>query len=204
VNLPDRVAVRVAFARCTLGVVLVAATRSGVCAVLFGEECEALMRDLRHRYPEERPAPWECAERSALIDPFPADDGFGSWVSRVIALIETPTRRLDIPLDPRATPFQRRVWQALLDVPCGTTVTYTDLANRIGSPAGARAVARACAANPIAVAIPCHRVIRSDGSLGGYRWGIERKQALLERERNRTVARRPGCHYAVNPSAEYL
>jgi O-6-methylguanine DNA methyltransferase len=153
---------------CVLGQVLVARTAVGVCAILIGSDAEDLKRDLATRFPG-----------SMLIasEPQLRDD-----LSRVVRFLETPSEGIDLPLDMRGTPFQRRVWDALRAIPVGTTVTYTELARRIGGPRWARAVARACAANPIALAIPCHRVVRSDGALAGYRWGVERKRMLLDNE----------------------
>jgi AraC family transcriptional regulator, regulatory protein of adaptative response / methylated-DNA-[protein]-cysteine methyltransferase len=110
------------------------------------------------------------------------DPNFESLVARVVGFVEAPRLGLDLPLDVRGTAFQQRVWQALRQIPAGATASYTDIARRIGSPTSVRAVAQACAANPLAVAIPCHRVVRNDGGLSGYRWGVERKRALLQRE----------------------
>ncbi len=110
------------------------------------------------------------------------DERFSSWVAQVVAFIEAPQQELDLPLDIQGTAFQQRVWTALREIPVGSTASYAEIAARIGQPSAARAVARACATNPVALAIPCHRVVREDGKLGGYRWGLERKQALLERE----------------------
>lgn len=160
--------IRFAVGQCSLGAVLVAASERGVCAILLGEEADALVRDLQDRFP--------AAE---LIG---ADAGFEQCVAQVIGLIEAPQLGLQLPLDIRGTAFQQRVWQALRAVPPGQTVSYSELAERSGSPKAVRAVAGACAANALAVAIPCHRVVRSDGSLSGYRWGVERKCALLKRE----------------------
>ena len=123
---------------------------------------------MKHRFP-----------RAEIV---PADKAFARLVAKVVALVERPALGLDLPLDIRGTAFQQRVWQALRAIPAGETVSYADLAKRIGSPKSIRAVAQACGANPVAVAIPCHRVVRSDGGLSGYRWGVERKRALLERE----------------------
>ncbi len=160
--------IRFAIGACSLGAILVAATEKGICAISLGDDPEALLRDLQDRFP-----------RAELIG---ADAHFERWVATVVGCVEAPARGLDLPLDLRGTAFQRRVWQALQDIPTGAQVSYQQLAARIGAPHAARAVAAACAANPVAVAIPCHRVVRSDGSVSGYRWGIERKQALLERE----------------------
>lgn len=162
-------AIRFAVAACSLGAILVAATERGICAVLMGDDPEPLVRDLQDRFP-----------KAQLIG---ADAGFEATVAQVIGLVEAPRIGLDLPLDVRGTAFQQRVWAALRAIPAGETVSYTELAQRIGSPAAVRAVAGACAANPVAVAIPCHRVVRNDGGLSGYRWGIERKAALIEREK---------------------
>lgn len=161
--------IRFAVGRSSLGLVLVAATEKGVCAILLGDDTEVLVRDLRERFP-----------RAELLD---ADAGFNKVVASVIAHVEAPAKPLDLQLDVRGTVFQERVWQALRQIPLGSTASYSELARRIGAPSATRAVAQACAANPVAVAIPCHRVVRTDGSLSGYRWGVERKRALLERER---------------------
>jgi AraC family transcriptional regulator of adaptative response/methylated-DNA-[protein]-cysteine methyltransferase len=151
-----------------LGWVLVAATAQGVCAIHFGDSPEMLKEGLRARFP-----------KAELRDNAP---GFDAWVAKAITFLESPRLGLDLPLDIQGTAFQRRVWRALQDIPAGATASYADVAARIGQPTAARAVAQACAANPLAVAIPCHRVKRGNGELGGYRWGVERKRALLERE----------------------
>jgi AraC family transcriptional regulator of adaptative response/methylated-DNA-[protein]-cysteine methyltransferase len=165
------VAIRFAVGECSLGAILVAASTQGVCAILLGDEPAALVRDLQDRFPNaDLQAGGEEFERS---------------VARVVGFVDAPRTGLALPLDIRGTAFQQRVWQALLAVPAGATVTYAELAKRIGAPRAARAVAGACAANPLAVAIPCHRVVRTDGSLSGYRWGVERKRALLARESRR-------------------
>jgi AraC family transcriptional regulator, regulatory protein of adaptative response / methylated-DNA-[protein]-cysteine methyltransferase len=161
--------IRFALGECSLGSILVAATDKGVCAILFGDEPEALIRDLQDRFP-----------KAELIG---GDADFEELVAKVVGLVEAPGLGLDLPLDMRGTAFQQRVWQALRGIPAGSTVSYAEIARRIGAPKAMRAVAQACAANEIAVAIPCHRVVRSDGALSGYRWGVERKRALLERER---------------------
>ncbi|MEO7497406.1 MAG: bifunctional DNA-binding transcriptional regulator/O6-methylguanine-DNA methyltransferase Ada [Massilia sp.] len=161
--------IRFAVGACSLGAILVAATAHGICAILIGDDPEPLVRDLQDRFPN--------AELRG------ADADFEQTVAQVVGLVEAPALGCDLPLDVRGTAFQQRVWQALREIPAGATVSYTALAERVGLPSGARAVAGACAANPVAVAIPCHRVVRNDGALSGYRWGIERKAALLERER---------------------
>jgi AraC family transcriptional regulator, regulatory protein of adaptative response / methylated-DNA-[protein]-cysteine methyltransferase len=164
----DRIQIRFAVGECSLGAVLVGQSAKGVCAVLLGDDPEALVRDLQDRFP-----------RATLVG---GDGGFEETVAKVIGFIEAPGLGLDLPLDVRGTAFQRRVWQALRDIPAGSTASYAEIAARIGASASARAVARACSANALAVAIPCHRAVRTDGSPSGYRWGIDRKQTLLERE----------------------
>jgi AraC family transcriptional regulator, regulatory protein of adaptative response / methylated-DNA-[protein]-cysteine methyltransferase len=161
-------AIRFAVGECSLGSILVARSKKGVCAIAFGEDPDALVRDLQDRFP-----------RARLIG---GDADFEAQVARVVGFIETPKIGLDLPLDVRGTAFQQRVWAALRDIPVGTTATYADIARKIGSPTSVRAVAGACAANTLAVAIPCHRVVRTDGSVSGYRWGIDRKRALIDRE----------------------
>ncbi|CAD5108922.1 bifunctional DNA-binding transcriptional regulator/O6-methylguanine-DNA methyltransferase Ada [Zestomonas carbonaria] len=160
--------IRFAIGQCSLGAILVAQSGRGVCAILLGDDPEALLRDLQDQFP-----------RAELIG---GDRDFEQLVAQVVGFIEAPALGLDLPLDVRGTAFQQRVWQALREIPPGSTASYAEIAERIGSPKAVRAVARACATNHIAVAIPCHRVVRSDGALSGYRWGVARKQALLERE----------------------
>lgn len=160
--------IRFAVAACSLGAILVASTDKGICAILIGDEPEPLVRDLQDRFPK--------AELRG------ADPGFEQTVAQVVGFVESPRIGLDLPLDVRGTAFQQRVWQALREIPAGQTISYAELAERVGLPAGARAVAGACAANAIAVAVPCHRVVRNDGAISGYRWGVERKRTLLERE----------------------
>ena len=161
--------IRFAIGECSLGAILIAATDKGICAILLDDDPAYLLRDLQDRFPEAR-----------LIG---ADKDFEQWVAQAIGLVETPAIGFDLPLDVRGTAFQQLVWQALRDIPPGTTTSYTQIAESIGtSKQSVRAVAQAIAANPVAIAIPCHRVVRRDGSLAGYRWGIERKQALLKRE----------------------
>jgi AraC family transcriptional regulator of adaptative response/methylated-DNA-[protein]-cysteine methyltransferase len=163
-------AIRFAVAESSLGSLLVAASDKGVCAILLGDDPDALVRDLQDRF-----------RNAELIG---GDREFEKWVAKVVGFIEAPKVGLDLPLDVQGTAFQRRVWQALRKVPAGKTVSYADLARRIGAPSSTRAVAQACGANPLAVAIPCHRVVRTDGALSGYRWGVERKRELLARERD--------------------
>lgn len=157
-----------ALSPCSLGEVLVAATPSGLCAVLLGDMPAPLQADLQRRFPH-----------ATLLA---ASSEFAATVAEVVQLIETPQQGLSLPLAVQGTAFQQRVWQALTEIPPGETITYAELARRIGVPSAVRAVATACAANPVAVAIPCHRVIRADGSLAGYFWGLERKAELLRRE----------------------
>ncbi|HCW21193.1 methylated-DNA--[protein]-cysteine S-methyltransferase [Achromobacter sp.] len=164
----EGVDIRFAVAQCSLGALLVAASSTGICEIALDADPEQLVRNLQDRFKAAR-----------LIG---ADTEFEAWVAAVVGFVEDPSRGLDLPLDVRGTAFQRRVWEALRDIPAGTTATYTDIAERIGSPRAVRAVARACATNNIALAIPCHRVVRTDGSLAGYRWGIDRKRVLLARE----------------------
>ncbi|RYD49695.1 MAG: methylated-DNA--[protein]-cysteine S-methyltransferase [Verrucomicrobiaceae bacterium] len=160
--------IRFAIAGCSLGSILVASSETGVCSILLGDDPHALAIDLQDRFP-----------KAELIG---ADSSYEKLVAEVVGFIEAPRLGLDLPLDVRGTAFQQRVWQALREIPAGTTRSYREIAERIGSPGSVRAVAGACAANAIAVAIPCHRVVRTDGNLSGYRWGVERKQALLDRE----------------------
>lgn len=160
--------IRFALGLCSLGSILVASSARGVCAIALGDDPEQLLRELQDRFPNAQ-----------LIG---GDGAFEQLVAKVVGFIEVPALGLDLPLDVRGSAFQQRVWQALRDIPAGSTLSYSELARRIGSPKAARAVAGACAANPLALAIPCHRVVRSDGALSGYRWGVARKRALLERE----------------------
>jgi AraC family transcriptional regulator of adaptative response/methylated-DNA-[protein]-cysteine methyltransferase len=160
--------IRFAVGQCSLGSILIAATAQGICAISLGDDANALVRDLQDRFPNAQ-----------LVG---GDRAFEQWMAKVVGCVEAPELGLDLPLDVRGTAFQQRVWQALQKIPAGSTASYTEIARRIGAPTAVRAVARACASNPIAVAIPCHRVVRTDGSLSGYRWGVERKRALLKRE----------------------
>lgn len=159
-----------AIGECSLGAILVAQSERGICAILLDDDAEKLAHELQDRFPN-----------AELIG---GDEKFEGVVAAVIGLIENPNIGFDLPLDIRGTAFQQRVWQALREIPVGATASYTEIANRIGAPKAVRAVAGACAANALAVAIPCHRVVRSDGNLSGYRWGVERKRALLEKENN--------------------
>ncbi|CNC30419.1 bifunctional DNA-binding transcriptional regulator/O6-methylguanine-DNA methyltransferase Ada [Yersinia similis] len=152
----------------SLGAILVAKSELGVCAILLGDDPARLVQQLQDKFPQAN-----------LVG---GDTEFEQWVAQVVGFVEAPKLGLDLPLDIRGTAFQQRVWQALREIPIGETASYADIASRIGSPTAVRAVAGACAANILAVAIPCHRVIRQDGALSGYRWGVERKRLLLERE----------------------
>jgi AraC family transcriptional regulator of adaptative response/methylated-DNA-[protein]-cysteine methyltransferase len=160
--------IRFAIGQSSLGAILVAQSERGICAILLGDDPDALAHDLQDRFPNAN-----------FIG---GDAGFEKLVAQVVGFVEAPALGLALPLDIRGTAFQQRVWQALQEIPAGKTASYTDIANRIGSPTAVRAVAGACAANAIAVAIPCHRVVRNDGGLSGYRWGVERKRTLLARE----------------------
>lgn len=160
--------IRFAIGQCALGAILVAQSARGLCAILLGDDPGELLADLERRFPN-----------AELIG---GDGDFERLVAQVVGFVEAPRLGLDLPLDVRGTAFQQRVWQALRTIPPGRTVSYAELAERLGAPKAVRAVAGACAANALAVAIPCHRVVRSDGGLSGYRWGVERKRALLERE----------------------
>ena len=160
--------IRFAIGECSLGSILVAQSDRGICAILLGDDPDKLVQNLQDSFP-----------RANLIG---GDADFEQLVARVVGFIEAPGIGLDLPLDVRGTAFQQRVWQALRNIPAGQTASYTEIAKRIGSPKSARAVAHACATNKLAVAIPCHRVVRNDGALAGYRWGIERKRVLLENE----------------------
>jgi AraC family transcriptional regulator, regulatory protein of adaptative response / methylated-DNA-[protein]-cysteine methyltransferase len=157
-----------AIGQCSLGFVLIARSERGVCAVLLGDDPESVTGELEKRF-----APTVLLRR---------DEELAEYLSQVVGLIEAPGRPLNLLLDLRGSTFQQRVWQALREIPAGATTTYSELAGRIGSPKAVRAVARACASNPLALLVPCHRVIGKDGGLTGYRWGVERKRMLLERE----------------------
>src|SRR5690606_10023717 len=159
---------RYAIARTSLGSLLVASSGKGVACILLGDDPAALLRELQDRFP-----------RAGLVG---ADRDYESLVAQVVGFVEAPGLGLDLPLDVRGTAFQQRVWQALPAIPPGSTARSTDSARPTGAPQAVRAVAGACAANPLAVAVPCHRVLRSDGPLSGYAWGVERKRALLGRE----------------------
>jgi AraC family transcriptional regulator, regulatory protein of adaptative response / methylated-DNA-[protein]-cysteine methyltransferase len=160
--------IKFALGQTSLGAILVASSKKGVAAILLGDDPDKLVRNLQDRFP-----------RAHLVG---ADHDYEALVARVVGFVEAPRIGLDLPLDIRGTAFQQRVWQALQEIPVGTTVSYTEIARWIGAPGAMRAVAGACAANNLAIAIPCHRVVRNDGSLSGYAWGIERKRVLLDRE----------------------
>ncbi|MGR3885437.1 bifunctional DNA-binding transcriptional regulator/O6-methylguanine-DNA methyltransferase Ada [Pseudomonas sp. 1152_12] len=161
--------IRFAVGECSLGAILVAQSQRGVCAILLGDDPDKLLRDLQDQFP-----------KAELVG---ADRDYEQLIAQVVGFVEAPALGLDLPLDLRGTAFQERVWQALREIPVGSTASYAQIAQRIGAPKSFRAVAQACGANHLAVAIPCHRVVRSNGELSGYRWGVERKRQLLERER---------------------
>jgi O-6-methylguanine DNA methyltransferase len=175
-------AVRFAAGACSLGSILVGATDRGICALFLGDEVPRLVRELRGLFPGAQPA---------------GGDTLAPMLAAAIALVDDPTRGFYAPLDLHGTPFQVRVWQALRDIPAGATASYGEIARRVGAPASAIEVGMACASNTIAVAIPCHRVVRKDGSLAGYRWGVARKRALLEREAVAVASRCQQLHGAV-------
>jgi AraC family transcriptional regulator of adaptative response/methylated-DNA-[protein]-cysteine methyltransferase len=160
--------IRFAVGECSLGAVLVAATDKGVCAIDLGDDPDRLVRGLQDRFPNAR-----------LVG---GDEAFEQLVAKVVGFVDAPAQGLDLPLDIRGTAFQRRVWDAIRGIPAGSTASYAEIARRIGAPKAVRSVAQACASNALAVAIPCHRVVRTDGQLSGYRWGVARKRALLARE----------------------
>ena len=161
-------AIHFAIGECSLGSILVAQSKRGVCAILLGDDPDALVRDLRDSFSDILPAG--------------DDPEYVQLATQVVDFVDAPEIGLSVPLDVRGTTFQQRVWQALCEIPVGSTASYGEIAQHIGQPDAARAVARACASNMLAVAIPCHRVVRKDGGLSGYRWGVERKRALLARE----------------------
>lgn len=163
-----RTDIRFAVGACSLGSILAAASARGICAILLSDDPDALARDLQDLFP-----------RANLIG---GDPAFEQLVAKAVGFVETPALGLDLPLDVRGTAFQQRVWHALRKIPTGSTASDAEIARRIGSPKSIRAVAQACDANTLAVAIPCHRVVRTDGALSGYSWGVERNHALLERE----------------------
>jgi AraC family transcriptional regulator of adaptative response/methylated-DNA-[protein]-cysteine methyltransferase len=160
--------IRFAVGQCSLGAILVAQSQRGICAILLGDDPDALVRELQDQFPKAR-----------LIG---GDAGFEQLIAQVVGFIEAPAIGLNLPLDVRGTAFQERVWQMLRTIPPGATASYAEIAQRIGAPRAVRAVAQACGANHLAVAIPCHRVVRRDGDISGYRWGVGRKRELLRRE----------------------
>ena len=164
-----RTDIHFAIAQCSLGAILIAQSAKGICAILLGDDPQALLQNLQDKFP-----------KANLIG---ADADFEHLVARVVGFVEAPAIGLDLPLDLQGTAFQERVWQALREIPAGSTASYAEIAERIGAPKAVRAVAQACGANSIAVAVPCHRVVRSNGDLSGYRWGVERKQQLLQWEK---------------------
>jgi AraC family transcriptional regulator of adaptative response/methylated-DNA-[protein]-cysteine methyltransferase len=164
----EKEVIRFAVGQCSLGAILVAQSKRGICAISLGDDPEALLRDLQDQFP-----------RAQLIG---GDREFEQTVAKVVGCVHRPSVGFDLPLDIRGTVFQQRVWKALAEIPIGSRLSYSELASRIGAPKSVRAVAQACGANKLAVAIPCHRVVRQDGELAGYRWGIERKRRLLQNE----------------------
>lgn len=164
----DGTTIRFAVGQCSLGAILVGATEKGVCSILLGDDPDALVHELERRFP-----------KAQLIG---GEKEFEQWIAKVVGLVERPGQEFDLPLDVRGTAFQQRVWKALREIPVGSTVSYAKIAERIGAPKAVRAVAQACGSNPLAIVIPCHRVVRNDGALSGYRWGVERKRALLKQE----------------------
>ena len=178
--------IRFAVGQTSLGAILVASSKRGVASILLGDDPDELVRSLQDRFPKAR-----------LIG---ADRDYEVLVARVVGFVETPAVGLDLPLDVRGTVFQHRVWQALREIPVGETVSYAEIARRIGKPRAVRAVAGACAANNLAVVIPCHRVVRNDGSLSGYAWGIDRKRLLIARESGRSL-KKPEVHHGQRSSA---
>lgn len=168
-SLPNRpLCIRFALAVCPMGRLLLAGTERGICAVYLGDSDAYLENELALDFPAT------ARQRD--------DEGLNAWVSAIVTHLSGQQPHLDLPLDVRATAFQQRVWQELRAIPYGNTRTYSDIARALGQPKSVRAVGRACATNPVSLVIPCHRVVREDGSLGGYRWGLQRKQALLDRE----------------------
>lgn len=162
--------IRFTIGSCSLGFLLVASSKKGICCITLGDDPGPLVADLKKRFKN--------------LNVVEDDEALKEFLTQVIGFVETPRIGLDLPLDVRGTEFQQRVWRALLKIPLGTTTSYSSVAHMIGSPNSVRAVAGACGANSISLAIPCHRVVRSDGQISGYRWGIERKHALLARESN--------------------
>lgn len=168
-RMPKRDVIQCAIGKCTLGTLLVAASENGICAITLGDNPKILLRDLQNRFPQ------------AILTP--GDPSFDATIAAVLRFMEHPDADLSLPLDIHGTAFQQRVWKALRKIPRGQTATYQDIAKKIHHPKAVRAVANACAANHLAIVIPCHRVVRTNGSLSGYRWGVKRKTALLQLER---------------------
>ncbi|HEY3637503.1 MAG TPA: bifunctional DNA-binding transcriptional regulator/O6-methylguanine-DNA methyltransferase Ada [Rhizomicrobium sp.] len=164
----DGVTIRFAVGECSLGAILVAASERGICAISLGDDPELLLHELQDRFP-----------RAELVG---GDAKFEKTIAKIVGLVESPDKGFDLPLDIRGTAFQQKVWQALRAIPAGRTASYDEIAKSIGKPGSRRAVAQACARNPLAIAIPCHRVVRKNGDISGYRWGVERKRELLDRE----------------------
>ena len=169
----------------SLGKVLVARGANGICAILLGDEPQRLIRDLGALFARDRLIGPGASPDAALSSA--VQEAVQEAIHAAEQAVEAPWRKFDLPLDIRGTEFQRRVWRELREIPSGTTTSYTEIARRIGAPKALRAVAGACAANVLAIAIPCHRVLRSNGSLSGYRWGMERKRQLIEREQNHSA-----------------
>ena len=184
----SRITIRFVIQSSWLGWMLVAATPKGICSIAFDDTPEALTLQLKARYPKA-----EFREN---------DPTLSVWVEQVLAFVAMPQQRLDVPLDSQGTAFQQQVWQALQTIPTGRTVSYTEIAHQIGQPKAARAVARACASNQLAVAIPCHRVVSSTGALSGYRWGCDRKRALLEREASQQASTTSAIGFTTHGSVE--
>ncbi|QTC01785.1 methylated-DNA--[protein]-cysteine S-methyltransferase [Alcaligenes sp. SORT26] len=165
--------IRFAIAQCSLGALLVAENERGICAISLGDDTDVLLEQLQDRF-----------KATELME---ANPQLNQRVAQIVAMVEEPALGLSLPLDIQGSAFQQKVWELLRDIPVGQTLSYTQIAERLGMPKGARAVARACATNTLAIAIPCHRVVRQSGDLAGYRWGLERKKALLERERSKAT-----------------
>lgn len=182
--------IRFALGESSLGTILVATSEKGICAISLGSDPERLLQEFQDRF--------------ANANLVPGGKDFDAWVARVVGFVEAPGVGLSLPLDIRGTAFQQRVWHALTEIPVGTTISYAELAQRIGAPKSVRAVARACASNTIALAIPCHRVVRSDGSLSGYRWGVERKRSLLERESAQAGVSPGGASSGASDSSDVM
>lgn len=175
----NSISIQYVVSQSSLGAILVAQSEIGTCAISLGDDSDSLIRELQDRFPNAQ-----------LVG---GDAEFEKSVAQIVGWLENPSRDLGLPLDIHGTAFQTRVWQALREIPVGSTATYSEIAQKIGAPKSVRAVAGACAANTLAVAIPCHRVVRTDGSLSGYRWGVERKEALLQKEREQFAVAPQKC-----------